>query len=108
MSGAAPKAQSKEPIDVDIIIACRKSRDLAFGTFSAEDTLAEASTTACKQLRRFNETGRLLGRGDVRVILMANILKLLSHRNSLGSNFERTSEELQSAVEIIFSSQSSA
>jgi len=108
MSGAAPKAQSKEPIDVDIIIACRKSPELACGNSTAEDTLAEASTAAFKQMRRFNETGRLLGKGDVRVILMANILKLVSQRNSLGSNFERSSEELQSAVEMIFSSQSSA
>ena len=42
----------------------------------------DASQEAIEQISRFNKAGRTLGRNDVRVILMAHIIKKLSQRAS--------------------------
>ena len=108
MSGAAPKAQSREPIDVDIIVSCRKREELFSSDSWPEDILSGVSNSARDQLQRFNKTGRVLGKGDVRVILMANALKSLSRGNKTGKTFEEMSGPLESTVEALFVSQRGA
>ena len=77
MSVAMPKHQAKEPIDLDVIIVCRKRSALSqFG--QVEDWL---KTAEC-QIDRLRTSGRRLSRNDVRVILMAQFLKHLSCKDS--------------------------
>ena len=79
LSVARPKAQARHPIDLDVIVVCRKRE--ATMTITPTDlahVLAHASSAARHQVVRFNRTGRVLGQGDVRVILTAQILKGLS------------------------------
>lgn len=73
MSGAAPKNQAKEPIDLDIILVCRKAEP-----WSESLDLEEALATAGDQVKRMSAAGRKLSRNDVRVILMGQLLRCAS------------------------------
>lgn len=73
MSVAMPKNQAKDPIDLDIILVCRKgagSQDREIGQ--------EIRVLAADQVGRFRKRGRRLSRNDARVIVMAQVLKFLS------------------------------
>ena len=79
MSVATPKHQAKEPIDVDVIFVCRKRQaGTADPPRGWPEPLVEGLEIAEGQVRRFSHAGRRLGRGDVRVILMAQIVSVLS------------------------------
>lgn len=78
MSVAAPKSQASEPIDLDIIIICRKRGKRTEPSALYGFVLADASAETREQIARFNATGRKLSRNDVRVVLMAQLAKRLS------------------------------
>lgn len=77
MSVATPKQQAKEPIDLDIIIVCRKIETLARRAWSG-DLLESVFTLSKRQIERLNASGRALSRNDVRVIVMSHLLRQLS------------------------------
>ena len=78
MSVAAPKSQAKEPIDLDVLLVCRKTAaDARPGRTDAE-ALANATRDATEKVRRFNVVGRRLSRNDVRVIHLSQLLVELS------------------------------
>jgi putative DNA methylase len=77
MSGAAPKNQAKEPIDVDIILVCRKR---SFAPDQSDASLDVSLGLAASQISRFHKAGRKLSRNDVRVILMGQLLRCASSR----------------------------
>jgi transcriptional regulator with XRE-family HTH domain/DNA-directed RNA polymerase subunit RPC12/RpoP len=79
MSVASPKHQTKEPIDVDVIIVCRRvvKRPGTEGG-GPRAVVSRAVAAAAEQIRRFNGCGRVMGKGDVRVILNAQLLRLIS------------------------------
>jgi adenine-specific DNA methylase len=82
MSVAAPKAQSKAPIDLDIIMVCRPV-GCTFDTLPIPIDLLDAATEAsAAQIRRFNRAARTLGRNDVQIILMSHVVRLLSQARS--------------------------
>ena len=78
MSVAMAKHQAKEPIDLDIIIVCRKSTGM---TPQKQDDF-HWEDVAVDQVRRLRSSGRKLSRNDVLVILMAQLLKYLSMASS--------------------------
>lgn len=78
MSVAMPKFQAKEPIDLDIIIVCRKREIAIAETSDSKRLIGNAATEAAEQIARLNRSGRSLGRNDVYVVLMAQIIKRLS------------------------------
>lgn len=78
MSGAMPKNQAKEPIDLDIIIVCRKRMAMAANAERGGEVLNEAVPRAQAQVARFISAGRTLSRNDVRVILYSQALLELS------------------------------
>jgi putative DNA methylase len=85
MSVATPKTQASRPINLDMIIVCRKRRQ-SDGSLAIESTvstvLSEAAAAARQQVVRFAEAGRQLGYGDVRVILAGHVVRLLSNQAS--------------------------
>lgn len=83
MSSAAPKQQAKEPIDLDIILACRKRDTAQLGSPGIDSLLDDAVHEAAGQMARLNGVGRFLSRNDVRVVLMAQVIKRLSWQPSL-------------------------
>lgn len=76
MAVAMPKVQAKEPIDLDIILVCRKR---ALGdAVTVDDAEARIAERAREQVARLAGRGRRLSRNDVRVIVMAQALCALS------------------------------
>ena len=81
MSVAMPKRQAREPIDLDIIVVCRKRACL---------TLADRSTVcwddvhsrASAQTQRLRDCGRGMSRNDVRIIVMSQLIMDLSRLHS--------------------------
>jgi putative DNA methylase len=83
MSVATPKQQAKEPIDLDIIMVCRKR---VAGRFSETDS---SSYTAEYQISRLRASGRTLSRNDVRIIVMSQLLRTLSQNEGSAIAIER-------------------
>lgn len=85
MSGATPKNQAKEPIDLDIIVVCRKrGADQPSFTPCAQD----AEKAASAQVSRLALSGRKLSRNDIMIILMGQLIK----QESMGSLAEEPSK----------------
>jgi adenine-specific DNA methylase len=81
MSGATPKHQAKEPIDLDIIVVCRK-RSQVPDRAAIPDLWQTVMDVAAHQVARLRDSGRSLSRNDVRIIVMAQLLCHLSHGDS--------------------------
>ena len=82
MSVAMPKHQAKEPIDLDIILVCRKRTQLKKHTWNG-DLFSVVTPIVNHQTRRLIDSGRRLSRNDVRVIVMAQVLRQLSYTHSI-------------------------
>lgn len=82
MSVAMPKRQAREPINLDVILVCRKRSRFKAHPWDGDlgDIVAQDATT---QARRFMASGRRLSRNDIRVIVMAQLLRRLSASTSV-------------------------
>lgn len=78
MSVGRPKLQAKEPIDLDVIVVCRKRGAPAPLRDAPPDLVRAAEERTAEAVRRFNDLGRRLSQNDVLVILLANLLPTLS------------------------------
>lgn len=88
MSGATPKNQAKEPIDLDIIIVCRKAPVILPN--GSQDAFARAHS----QVERLKKSGRKLSRNDVRIVLMGQLLASVSRNEADASVFDATAVDL--------------
>ncbi len=77
MSVATPKQQAREPIDLDIIIVCRK-RTFNSGSSATTGSTEGALSLAREQIARLRSSGRSLSRNDVRIVVMAQMLRVFS------------------------------
>jgi hypothetical protein len=77
MSVAMPKAQTAEPIDLDIVVVCRK-RVTSRAAEDVSGVLTRAEEDALGQIERLNRVGRMLSRNDVRIVVTARVLIELS------------------------------
>lgn len=84
MSVAMPKQQAKEPIDLDIILVCRKRSKLETHRWNG-DLWGTVAPPAQEQVNRLREANRKLSRNDVRIIVMAQLLRQLSRSPTLDS-----------------------
>jgi len=87
MSVAMPKHQAKEPIDIDIIMVCRKRSRLNARHWRG-DLKNVATPSAQAQAWRLSQAGRTLSRNDVRIIVMAQLLRQVSFAPSLEDAFK--------------------
>ena len=78
MSVAAPKNQAKEPIDLDVLLVCRKKQEDSRPKVDHPEAMGQAEAGAAERVSRFNRSGRRLSRNDVRVILLSQLLAELS------------------------------
>jgi putative DNA methylase len=90
MSVAAPKSQAKEPIDLDVLVVCRKRGWDRRARRELDEAWRNAIAASDERIRRFNQVGRRLSRNDVRVVLLSQLLVELSPR--------RTAADVVSAV----------
>ena len=107
MSVAMPKHQAKEPIDLDIILVCRKRSQLNTHSWNGDlwGTVAPVATT---QAHRLIDAGRFLSRNDVRVIVMAQLLSHLSVSPSTEQALrllDSTNSETDKLIKQVFSLQ---
>jgi putative DNA methylase len=77
MSVAAPKRQAKQPIDLDIIIVCRKTTTSPRRVWNG-DILDSVAALADRQLKRLRASNRSLSRNDIRIVVMSHLLRQLS------------------------------
>ncbi|WP_375772043.1 DNA methyltransferase [Archangium gephyra] len=104
MSVAAPKTQAAEPIDIDIIMVCRKAEADQRPIRRSVDAVGAALVTAEKQVVRFLERGRQLSRGDAKVLLLSRVLvELFAGRapESVPREFEAVMPLLKPTVEAL-------
>ena len=73
MSVATPKSQAKEPIQLDIIIVCRRAGVLD----RPRPTVAEALESARAKLGRLRGTGFELSRNDRKIVVLGQLLTTL-------------------------------
>ena len=105
MSVAMPKFQAKEPIDLDIILVCRKRSCLALREQNGDlwDTVLPI---ASRQVERLRRRGRMLSRNDIRVVVMAQLIRGLSLLHSLESALsvlETGEAEIEAAIQSMHS-----
>ena len=101
MSVAMPKFQAKEPIDLDIILVCRKRAGLARRQWNGNLWTAVVPT-ASEQAMRLRDRGRKLSRSDIRIIVMAQLIRQLSRLASLDaalSHLESSEPEVEAVIE---------
>ncbi len=83
MSVAAPKNQAKDPIDLDVLLVCRKQHSDSRSLRKGDDALKSSASIATSKVARFNRWGRKLSKNDVRVVLLSQLLvELSAARNS--------------------------
>ena len=87
MSVAMPKLQAKEPIDLDIILVCRKRSGLRPADWDGGHW-GTIRKRAGAQAQRLRDRGRGLSRNDVRIIVMAQLILDLSLLCSPGAAVE--------------------
>ena len=100
MSVAAPKRQARNPIDLDVILVCRKRDTPGPDAVDASSLLAEVRQAALEQVARFNAVGRHLGRNDVRVIVLAQAARHLSRQISVPDSLQRL-DSLQGSLDAL-------
>jgi putative DNA methylase len=108
MSVAAPKSQAKEPIDLDVLLVCRKRKSDWRERQSGTTAWAAALAGAADKVQRFNRAGRTLSRNDVRVVFMSQLLVELSvgrNVNQMLTDLARVIGHAQSAIEAIWAGQ---
>ena len=82
MSVATPKSRARSPIDLDILLTCRKRKSGKARQGAEGGILKAAIRSAEKQTMRFNQAGRELSENDVRVIMHSQLLVELSRVGS--------------------------
>jgi adenine-specific DNA methylase len=104
MSVAQPKHQAKEPINLDIVIACRKRGEVEIASTPRTQLLSVSRAAAAAQARRFGVVARSLSRNDIRVILMAQLIRALSHCTGEDSVdlLGEGSTDIEAAIEEIY------
>ncbi len=73
MSVAAPKSQAKEPIQLDIIIVCRKETR----AHRHRPTVTQGIESARAKLGRLRAAGVLLSRNDRKIVMFGQLLTTL-------------------------------
>ena len=90
MSVATPKSQAKEPIQLDIIIICRKASD-SLKTATIPDAIAAAHG----KLARLRPAGLFLSRNDCKIVLFGQLLTTLRSPTEVSEVLERATTEFK-------------
>lgn len=81
MSVATPKAQAKEPIQLDIVLVCRKQTSALASQPSTDD----AFVSARDKLRRLRAAGFHLSRNDCKIVFFGQLLTAIREPGELAS-----------------------
>ncbi len=92
MSVATPKAQAKEPIQLDIIIVCKKANKLNDRHFGSREI---AVGIALNKIRRLQASGFSLSLNDKKIVLFGQLLTTLSSAQDIDLIIESVRRELE-------------
>jgi putative DNA methylase len=96
MSVATPKSQAKEPIQLDIVLVCRKQ---GFSHSQPNASTQELFSRARDKLFRLAEEGFSLSRNDRKIVYFGQFLTAISAPSDMLSIAERISLELKCPLE---------
>lgn len=85
MAVATPKSRAKSPINLDVLLVCRKRLKTGNRMPSKADCLATAVEHTANRIESFNAIGRALSQNDIRVVLHSQLLVQI---NGAGSSEE--------------------
>jgi adenine-specific DNA methylase len=108
LSVASPKSQAGSPIDIDMVMVCRRRGESQCLPIAAMSNAEAEVRIAADQVQRMRNRGRVLSRNDVHVIVMAQLAKALSWSSAEGnpSGNGMTWEAIaETAIERIYASQ---
>ncbi len=91
MSGATPKSQSKEPIQLDIIVVCRKEGKAE----ATRPTIAQALDSATSKIKRLYSAGFELSRNDRKIVIFGQMLTTMTRPEDA----ERFSSQAEDSIE---------
>ncbi len=77
MSVATPKSQAKEPIQLDIILVCKKRAQDSRIPLESSKVLDEAARRAYQKLRRLLSVGLELSQNDRRIVMVSQFISAL-------------------------------
>jgi putative DNA methylase len=77
MSVAAPKSQAKEPIQLDIVLVCKKKANDARIPTEHSQALERAAKRAHQKLGRLTSVGLKLSQNDRRIVVMSQFVSAL-------------------------------
>ncbi len=108
MSVAMPKLAAKSPIDLDVLMVCRKAAADRRPRTDMAIALDAAETAAAAKVRRFNATGRRLSLNDTRIVVYSQALVELSaglDPTEVLAAFEQSLEACAAVSQRLFASQ---
>jgi putative DNA methylase len=85
MSVAAPKAQAKSPIQLDVLVVCRKGR-------GPHMSVADALDSATEKVTRLERAGISLSTNDVRVCFLGQMLSAAASADTFVEGRQRAEE----------------
>ncbi|MHC5936739.1 DNA adenine methylase [Nostoc sp.] len=100
MSVATSKSQAKEPIDIDVIVVCRKREKVKLDN-NLTNILEDAYVNAVNQVERFNSVQRRLSKNDILVVLMAQVLKGLSVYHQIDTALDWLEEHKKEVIHMV-------
>ncbi len=74
MSVAVPKSQAKEPIQLDVILVCKKREHDSRTALEPSQALAEATQQSTQKLCRLTGAGLKLSRNDRRIVIFSQFI----------------------------------
>jgi putative DNA methylase len=77
MSVATPQSQAKEPIQLDIILVCKKREQDTRNLLEASEALDQAAPRAIQKLSRLMSVGLTLSLNDRRIVLVSQFISAL-------------------------------
>jgi putative DNA methylase len=85
MSVAAPQSQAKEPIQLDIILVCKKRGQDKRRPLGISEAMDEAARRATQKLKRIMSVGLTLSLNDYRIVLVSQFISALGPVTSASS-----------------------
>ena len=101
MSVATPKAQAKEPIQLDSLLVCRKALADTRPLETPDAAMSESQTRSRRKLRELEEHGFTLSTNDRRVAVMGQFLAAVCPRRSaeaVAAIVDKWSGEIDEAI----------
>ncbi len=101
MAGAMPKSQAKSPINLDMLLVCRKTENDERNRVDGNEAFISATRSAAWKIRRFNGLGRLLSHNDIKVVVLSQLLVEVSAGRSREETLTGFNTLLLGSAEVI-------